>query len=61
MLCGETVAVCRENRTEHTDTLCGMITRVVRIETTKRQSARWAGKWIYEARDHIPQFSSAEP
>jgi hypothetical protein len=23
MLCGETVAVCCENRTEHTDTLCG--------------------------------------
>jgi hypothetical protein len=23
MLCGERVAVCCENRTEHTDTLCG--------------------------------------
>jgi hypothetical protein len=23
MLCEETVAVCCENRTEHTDTLCG--------------------------------------
>jgi hypothetical protein len=23
LLCGETVAVCCENRTEHTDTLCG--------------------------------------
>jgi hypothetical protein len=23
MVCGETVAVCCENRTEHTDTLCG--------------------------------------
>jgi hypothetical protein len=26
MLCGETVAVCCENRTEHTDTLCAVRT-----------------------------------
>jgi hypothetical protein len=40
MLCGETVAVYCENRTEHNDTLCGKnaelrcINQVVRIVTT---------------------------
>jgi hypothetical protein len=39
MLCGETVAVCCENRTEHTDTVCGQSVPHRRHITTRRAFA----------------------
>jgi hypothetical protein len=48
MLCWETVAVCCENRTEHTDTLCGQS-----VPHTEHTDIQWEVRTSQETHGYI--------
>jgi hypothetical protein len=48
MLCGETVAVCCENRTEHTDTLCWQVVRRVTTGLGRGGSGYSSGQVLWD-------------